>query len=138
MTAKQRDILDYIATWAANYPCIRVMHVYGSIARGEEKPTSDIDIAFEYVANIATEATMVTCYTKVNDDWESLAYSLQDRFGHLGRVTGLSPYNAPYDHKAWAAIREGREIGRSGKVKLTWTAPKPAAKVCKWSPSQTE
>jgi predicted nucleotidyltransferase len=124
MTPKQRDILDYIATWAATYPCIRVMHVFGSIARGDEKPTSDIDIAFEYVANIEKTQAMVTCYTQVNEDWDDLAYSLQKRFGHLGSVTGL--YLKPYDHKAWAAIREGREIGRRGKVNLTWTAPKPA------------
>jgi predicted nucleotidyltransferase len=124
MTPKQRDILDYIAGWAAKYACIKVLHVFGSIARGDEKPKSDVDIGIEYVGNIESDSDLVDCYTKVNDDWKAFAYSLRDRFGHLGRVIGLSPFVEPYDHKAWAAIRAGREIGKSGKVRLVWTKPK--------------
>ena len=127
MTPKQADILDEIAAWASKYPCIKAMHVYGSIARDEATALSDIDIAFEYVADLHSESGGVECYTKANADWDALAARLKDRFGHQPRCTGLSPYAAPYDHKAWAAIRAGRKIGRRGKVLLTWTAPKPSA-----------
>jgi hypothetical protein len=92
--------------------------------RNEAKATSDIDIAFEYVANLVSGG-MATCYENVNADWETLADRLKAKFGHQPKQTGLSPYADPYDSKAWAAIRVGREIGRSGKVILTWTAPKP-------------
>ena len=125
LTPKQQAILDDIAAWAANYPCIKAMHVYGSIARDEAKPTSDIDIAFEYVANLVSDR-MTACYTQVNADWESLAALLKDKFGHQPKSTGLAPLVDQYDHKAWAAIRAGRETGRSGKVMLTWTAPTPS------------
>jgi len=121
VTPKQRDILEHIAGWAAKYPCIKAIHVFGSIARQEEKPTSDVDIAFEYVPEIESDSDMLTCYTNVNADWEAFAYSLRDRFGHLGSATGLFP---PYDRAAWAAIRTGHEIGKVGKVRLVWTHPK--------------
>jgi polymorphic toxin system nucleotidyltransferase-like protein len=124
VTPKQQNILNDIAAWAKQYPCIKAMHVYGSVARNEAKATSDIDIAFEYVANLVSGG-MATCYENVNADWETLADRLKAKFGHQPKQTGLSPYADPYDSKAWAAIRVGREIGRSGKVILTWTAPKP-------------
>ena len=127
VSRKQRDILDHIATWAAKYPCVEAMHIYGSIARGEEKPTSDIDIAFKYFANFEAEH-MVTGYTKANDDWDDLSKSLLDRFGHLGRATGLC--HQPYDYIAWAAIHKGWHIGRRSKVTLTWTARKRADQAC--------
>jgi predicted nucleotidyltransferase len=123
MTPIQQSILDEIAVWAANYPCIKAMHVYGSIARNEAKETSDIDIAFEYVPNVDSDSAMVACYTKVNAEWDNLAALLKNKFGHQPKRTGLSPFADAYDHKAWTAIRVGREIGRIGKVRLTWTAP---------------
>jgi hypothetical protein len=43
------------------------------------------------------------------------------------KQTGLSPFSDGYDYKAWSYIRNGNEIGRCGKVILTWTAPKPPA-----------
>jgi predicted nucleotidyltransferase len=124
MTPEQESIVNEVAAWAAKYACIKAMHVYGSIARNEAKETSDIDIAFEYVPDMRSSA-MVTCYTSVNAEWENLAALLKNKFGYQPRQTGLSPFFDRYDHKAWAAIRDGREIGRIGKVSLTWTAPKP-------------
>jgi predicted nucleotidyltransferase len=123
LTATQNAILDHIAAWATNYPCIKLMHVFGSIARNEATAHSNIDIAIEYVANLdslASDTAMTACYTRVNEDWESLADSLKVKFGHQPKCVGLFP---PYDHKAWSAIRGGREISREGKVALTWTAP---------------
>ncbi|HEY1474032.1 MAG TPA: nucleotidyltransferase domain-containing protein [Pseudolabrys sp.] len=119
MTPKQLDILNQIAAWAERYPCIEAMHVFGSIARDDATAASDIDIAFVYSASAMTE-----CYTKVNADWDNLAASLKDKFAHQPKATGLF-FMDGYDHKAWAAIRAGREVGRVGKVSLTWTAPKP-------------
>jgi predicted nucleotidyltransferase len=123
LTTKQKAILDHVGAWAATYPCIKVMHVFGSIARNEETAESDIDIAIEYVENLHSDMALTACYAQVNGDWESLAASLKVKFGHQPKIAGLFP---PYDHKAWAAIRAGREIGKSGKATLTWTAPKAA------------
>ena len=123
LTPKQHAILDAVASWAANYPCIKLVRVFGSIARNEEAAESDIDMAIEYVEKLHSDMAWTACYTQVNGDWENLAASLKDKFKHQPKIVGLFP---PYDHKAWAAIRAGHEIGRSGKVALTWTAPKPA------------
>ena len=100
--------------------------MFGSVARSEESQTSDLDIAFEYVPELRTIGTAsAECYAKVNTDWESLAETLQKRFGHQPKCTGLSPLNQPYDRKAWQYIRGGRELGRCGKAVMTWTDPKP-------------
>jgi predicted nucleotidyltransferase len=122
MTPKQLEILNEIAVWAERYPCIEAMHVFGSIARDDARTSSDIDIAFEYTPNVRSGA-MAECYTKVNADWDNLAVSLKDKFTHQPKATGLF-FSDGYDHEAWTAIRAGREVGRVGKVRLTWTAPK--------------
>ena len=124
MTPKQQGILDAIATWANRYLCIKQIHVFGSVARNETHDASDLDIAFEYVADIMADDAMVDCYSRVNTDWGKLAESLKEQFGHQPKETGLSPFACPYDEVAWRAIRGGREVGRNGKVVLTWTAPK--------------
>jgi predicted nucleotidyltransferase len=123
MTPKQIGILSHVAVWAASYPCIEVVHVFGSIARDEPNP-GDIDIAFEYVESVRSDPAMVTYYTNVNEDWDNLVELLLGKFGHQPRATGLFPFNEPYDHTAWSAIGAGRKIGRIGKAIMTWTAPK--------------
>ena len=114
MTPKQQSILEHVAAWADHYPCIKAVHVFGSIARGDEKPTSDIDIAFEYVASIRSNNAMVACYTQVNTDWDDFAAALKGKFGHQPKCTGLFLAGGP-DDTAWAAIRAGREVGRIGQ-----------------------
>jgi predicted nucleotidyltransferase len=123
VTPKQVGILSHIAAWAASYPCIHVVHVFGSIARNQATPISDIDIAFEYVANIDKDSALVASYTKANEDWDKLVEDLKSKFGHQPSITGLSPFNAPYDYTAWRAIRAGRQIGKIGKAIMTWTEP---------------
>src|SRR6266700_2722522 len=107
LTSKQQGILDAIAAWASNYPCINTIHVFGSVARNEAHHASDLDIAFEYVPELNSDDAMVECYTKVNTDWENLAASLKEKFGHQPTQTGLSPFACPYDEVAWRAIRDG-------------------------------
>jgi Polymerase beta, Nucleotidyltransferase len=121
VTPKQRDILNEVAAWADRFPCIKLMHVFGSGARGDDRESSDLDIAFEYVPDPDSD-----CYTNVNGQWGIFAADLKRKFAHQPKGTGLSPYNEPYDHVAWQSIREGREIGHVRKAVLTWTAPKPS------------
>ena len=35
--------------WAASKPTIKSLYVFGSYARGEQTPASDLDLAFEFV-----------------------------------------------------------------------------------------
>ena len=125
MTPKQREILGTLAVFASTYPCIKTIHVFGSVARNEAHSASDLDIAFEYVSDIKSSDTLMECYVRVNADWDKHAALLKEKFGHQPKQTGLWPYAGPYDEVAWRAIRNGREVGRNGKAVLTWTAPKP-------------
>jgi predicted nucleotidyltransferase len=72
---------------------IHVVHVFGSIARNQATPISDIDIAFEYVANIDKDSALVASYTKANEDWGKLREDLKSKFGHQPSITGLSSFN---------------------------------------------
>jgi predicted nucleotidyltransferase len=126
VTLEQDKILKVISAWADKYPCIKAMYVFGSVARNEATATSDLDIAFEYVSEVRSyESNAVGCYTTVNDQWEQLVEELKQICRYQPSQTGLSPFSDSYDHKAWSYIRNGREIGRYGKVILTWTARKP-------------
>jgi predicted nucleotidyltransferase len=123
VTPKQAAILTDIGNWAEAYPCLAKVHVFGSIARDDDTANSDLDIAFEYIPEVAEGHANTACYTQVNEDWDALAEMLRRKFGHQPRCTGL--FVVPYDVEAWRAIDGGHEVGRRGKAVLTWTAPKP-------------
>jgi predicted nucleotidyltransferase len=38
-----------LAEWAASKPAIKALYVFGSYARGEARPDSDLDLAFDFI-----------------------------------------------------------------------------------------
>ena len=38
-----------LGKWAAGKPTIKALYVFGSYARGEARPTSDLDLAIDFV-----------------------------------------------------------------------------------------
>ena len=40
---------EKLAAWAATKPTIAALHIFGSRARGDFRPDSDLDLAFEFV-----------------------------------------------------------------------------------------
>jgi len=49
-----------LATWAASKPTIKALYVFGSYARGEARPDSDLDLAFEFTGVDEDEAELIT------------------------------------------------------------------------------
>lgn len=41
--------IQTLAAWAADKPTIAALYVFGSYARGEARPDSDLDLAFDFV-----------------------------------------------------------------------------------------
>jgi predicted nucleotidyltransferase len=40
---------EKLAAWAATKPTVAALHIFGSRARGDYRPDSDLDLAFEFV-----------------------------------------------------------------------------------------
>jgi predicted nucleotidyltransferase len=64
-----------LVAWAATKPTIRALHVFGSYARGEARPDSDLDIAVEFTA--------------VDDDLAELIFNCASWKAELTALTGI-------------------------------------------------
>lgn len=42
------DLASAIARWAETVPCIKVVYLFGSRARGDHRPDSDVDLRIEF------------------------------------------------------------------------------------------
>jgi predicted nucleotidyltransferase len=84
--------------WAASKPTIKALYIFGSYARGEARPGSDLDLAFEFTAVDEADAELIcnskawktelTCLTgiTVKDLYHSTAAT--ERHGPTVRVFG--------------------------------------------------
>lgn len=43
---------EALARWAATKPTIEVMYIFGSRAKGMARPSSDLDLAFDFIDDI--------------------------------------------------------------------------------------
>jgi predicted nucleotidyltransferase len=75
---KQKTALEIIAQWADRFECVTSAVIYGSVARGDEAATSDLDVDLEYVPDL-TAPGMVGSYKDVQDSFADLS----DKILHL-------------------------------------------------------
>jgi predicted nucleotidyltransferase len=72
MTQRLHELL---AAWAETKPTIAALHLFGSRARGDFRPNSDVDLAFEFVG--------------VDEDLAELISNAAKWKGELRAITGL-------------------------------------------------
>jgi predicted nucleotidyltransferase len=123
LTSNQAEVLRIVAEWAARFPCISAIYVFGSFARDDKSP-SDLDIAVAYTEE-ALNALLHECYTNVNLSSPDLETSLKQVISAPVGWTGLASLREGYDQVTWDAIHAGREVGSCGKARMIWTEPKP-------------
>jgi predicted nucleotidyltransferase len=123
LTSDQAEVLRIVAEWAARFPCISAIYVFGSFARNDRSP-SDLDIAVAYTEE-ELNALVHEGYTNVNLSSPDLEASLKQVISAPVAWTGIKVLGEDYDHVAWDAIHSGREVGSCGKAKMIWTEPKP-------------
>lgn len=122
MNPKQEIALETIARWADRFECVKSVVIFGSVARGDEGPTSDLDVDLEFVAPL-TGAGMAKSYVKARRSFEDLRKEILGATGHSVELS-----NDVLDHLddiARRAIECGTEIGVLGKARIVATAPKP-------------
>ena len=121
MNPKQEIALRTIAQWADRFECIKGVVIFGSVARGDEEPNSDLDVDLEFVVPLTEGAAQ---------SYRNACRSFDDLRRDILRATGhsLDISNYVLDHLddvARRAIECGIELGTLGKAKIVATAPKP-------------
>jgi predicted nucleotidyltransferase len=71
MNEKQETVLRIIAGWADRFGCVTKAVIYGSVARGDERPTSDLDVDLEYVSDL-TAPGMTKSYAEAHASFDNL------------------------------------------------------------------
>ena len=120
-----REILDEVTAEAAKHDCIAALYIFGSVVRGDHSPSSDLDIAVDYVDPTTSPTNEWTVsYTRWQATAEDWAVSLGSRVGHkvaLHRMHIHDPEDA-----AWPAIVLAGEcpVAVEGKAVAVRTPPK--------------
>ena len=106
-SARLLALAKLVAEWADQRPVIGKLYVFGSRARGDAHPNSDLDLAIEFVHAITTEA--VEDWTQQNES------NFRDLKAALGVPLSL---HVESNDAAWPAIREAARtpIFTVGKV----------------------
>src|SRR5262249_32069033 len=86
MNSKQKIALDLIARWADRFDCIRTVVIYGSVARGDEKPDSDLDIDLEFVPDLSAPG-MAGSYGEAQQSFDNLRKAISCATGHTLRIS---------------------------------------------------
>jgi predicted nucleotidyltransferase len=125
MNTKQELVLDLIARWADRFECIKAVVIYGSVARGDERLDSDLDVDLEFVSDLSG-AGMLTSYTDAQRSFDELDKDVSRAIGH---ALQLSNYViGRQDNVARTAIAQGREIGALRKARIVATSHRPFSK----------
>ena len=85
---------DALAKWAASKPTIKALYVFGSYARGDARPDSDLDIALEF--------------TGVDEDDAELIENAAAWKAELTQLTGISVKDIY--HRAAEPVRNGPSV----------------------------
>jgi len=121
MNSKQKTALQIIADWADRFACVKSAVIYGSVARGDEKPTSDLDLDLQFESDL-TVPGMAVSYTHAQQSFDELHAQILSETGHPLKLSNYVV--ARYDHCVRRAIEYGTEIGGRGKARVVATKPK--------------
>ena len=121
MNPKQQIALQTIAQWADRFECIQSVVIFGSVARGDEAPSSDLDVDLQFVTPLSG---------RMAESYRNACRSFIDLHRDILRATGhpLDLSNDVLDHLddiARHAIEAGIEIGTLRKARIVATAAKP-------------
>jgi predicted nucleotidyltransferase len=114
MNRKQKVALQIIAAWADRFACVKTAVIFGSVARGDEKPGSDLDLDLQYVDDLT--GRMVVSYTKAHQSFAKLRERILCATGHRLKLCNYMP--SRNDHVVRDAIKHGIAGGEASRGSL--------------------
>jgi len=105
MNSRQKVALRIIADWADRFACVKSAVIYGSVARSDEKPSSDLDLDLDF----DTGPGMAVSYTHAQQSFDKLHEQILSATGHRLKLSNYVINR--FDHIARHAIECGTEIG---------------------------
>src|SRR5262249_2120145 len=121
MNSKQKVALRIIAGWADRFACVKSAVIYGSVARSDEKPGSDLDLDLQFVCDLAAPG-MAVSYTNAQQSLDELHAQILSATGHRLKISNYAA--SLHDHIVRRAIEYGTEIAALRKVRVVATNPK--------------
>ena len=91
----KETVVSLIAAWAESEPYVRKAFLYGSVARSENKPNSDIDVAIQLNARPGVEVELAVW----SFEGDRLSESLQSLLPGPVQLEWYDPVETPTVHK---------------------------------------
>src|SRR5262245_39870842 len=125
ISAEQQKVLEIVSAWANRYACIKTVTIFGSVARGDARPDSDLDLYVGLVDHLASDRTLVEAYTQFQTDIKQSKCDLAALTGRQVSPHGGLVRDWRGEDGAVAWIRDGTVIAQLGKAIIVATQRKP-------------
>jgi predicted nucleotidyltransferase len=117
----QRRALQLLSAFAAQFSCIKAVHLFGSVARGATDKANDVDLFFEYIDDMPRSTEQVAAFTDFQGKLEGWLVVATHTLGKP--VKPCRPYYGERDEKIWQAIKATPPTASLGKA---FIVPTPA------------
>jgi predicted nucleotidyltransferase len=121
----QQRTLEAVAALAERHECIKSIYIFGSVARGQTASANDIDLAVEYVDNLA-RSDLTEDYTQFQSRYQEWALEQSECLARRVRFSHIYCKDKRQGDLVWERIIEAaREpVGNLGKAVMAATPPK--------------
>jgi len=127
INALQTIVLNECADWADTHPCVKAIYIFGSVARGDYRPDSDVDIYVEVALEDNHE--MVQDFTDLHGEADGFSITLAAKVRRDIHVHGMRA--GVQTDAAWPTILTAYRsaVVVRGKASLVETPMKPALNI---------
>jgi predicted nucleotidyltransferase len=117
----QKHALRLLSDFAEHFPCIKAVHLFGSVARGSTDDANDIDLFFEYADDMRFSTAQVAAFSNFQAELEQWLLSATRALGKPGKP--CCTFYGQCDEDIWQAIKATPPTASLGKA---FIVPTPA------------